>query len=434
MKIQFKESSNKLENFNNLSRPLDNLMKILNYYSKEYGDFAVCLLDISNFKTYNYLFGYKFGNEVLNEVLNEVQVCVNDFGSAYSLRANILLIILYKENYKNKITAIVEKILELFNKKIEIDNQKLKISVNIGISLYPSDSKEVENVLKYAEIALNYSKDICKERYKFFQLEMHKNIIEKEKIKSDLQKAICNKEFILYYQPQVDVRTMSIYGAEALVRWNHPKYGIVSPQNFINVIEQNGMINEIGKFVFFEACRQLKEWNELGYNDLNISINISEKQMEDDNLLDFIDGVLKETGVKAKYINIEITERMFISFIDRNLKMLRALKKRGLRIFIDDFGIKYSSLSYLFLFPVDGIKIDKVFIDGIGESEKKSIITRNIVKLANELKLDVIAEGVEKIEQLEWLMTSNCYKIQGYIFEKAVSNEKFVNYLKNFKA
>ncbi len=433
MKMGFEKNNNEPEKFDNLNRPLENLMKILNYYSKEHGDFAACLLDISDFKTYNYLFGYKFGNKILNEVLNKVQECVSDFGCAYSVRGDVLLIVLYKENYKGKITAIVEKILELFDKKFEIDSQKLKISANIGISMYPSDSKEVESVLKYAEIALNYSKGICKEGYKFFQLEMHKNIFEKERVKSDLQNAIYNKEFVLYYQPQVDIRTMNIYGAEALIRWNHPKYGLVSPQSFISTIEQNGMINEIGKFVFFEACRQVKEWNDMGYSDLNISINISEKQMEDDKLLDFISGVLKETGIKANNINIEITERMFIGIVDKNLKMFRALKEMGFKIFIDDFGIEYSSLSYLYSFPVDGIKIDKAFIDGIGESEKKRVITKTILKLARELNLDVVAEGVEKIEQLEWLLTSSCYKIQGYIFEKAVSNKKFINYLKNFK-
>lgn len=434
MEIQFKENGSKLEKFSNSNYSLADLMEILNYYSKEYSDFAVCLLDISDLKTYNYLYGYKFGNEILNQVLNEVQKCVNEFGYVYKFRGDILLIILYKEICKNKVTTVIEKILELFNKKIEIDNHKLKITVNIGISFYPNDNKQVESVLKYAEIALNSSKAISEKGYEFFQLEMYKKILEKEKIKSDLQKAICNKEFVLYYQPQVDVRTMNIYGAEALIRWDHPKYGITFPQNFINIIEQNGMINEIGKFVFFDACSQLKEWNDLGYTDLSISINISERQMEDDDLLDFIDGVLKETGIKAEHINIEITERMLVSSVDRNLKVLMALKKMGMRIFIDDFGIKYSSLSYLYSFPVDGIKIDKVFIDGIEKSEKKLIIIKNIVKLANELRLDVVAEGVEKVDQLEWLLASNCYKIQGYIFERAVSNEKFINYLKNFKA
>jgi EAL domain-containing protein (putative c-di-GMP-specific phosphodiesterase class I) len=222
---------------------------------------------------------------------------------------------------------------------------------------------------------------------------------------------------------------MKVYGMEALIRWDSPKLGMVSPAQFIRVLEKSRMINEVGRFVFNEACRSIMRFQKLGYSNLSMSINVSQVQLEDTNFLSNIDEALEKTGVNPELISIEITERIIMSPTENIMNILKELRSRGIKIYIDDFGTEYSSLNYLYKLPIDGIKVDKSFIDRVDCSEKELIILKNIINIARELNIDLVAEGVEKKEQLDRLLQINCPKIQGYFFGKPVCSDEFIKYL-----
>lgn len=433
MRIKYERNREVLLDFCNLNYSISSFKKLIYNHFKKDDKFAVCLLDISNFKFYNYRFGYEYGDAVLTTVFYKVQQAIRDIGKVYRFGGNTLLILLKDIISENEVENVVKGILKIFDYPIDIGKEQIRISTNIGIAIYPHDSTNIEAILKYAEMALTYSKKCHNDKYKFFEQTMHHETIERGKVEGELINAIYNNEFILYYQPQVDINTMKVFGTEALLRWRHPKKGILAPSYFIDIVEQNGMINEIGKFVFHQACKELKRWHKLGFCNLCMSINVSETQFGDASFLSFIDEVLEKTQVEAKYINVEITERILINPSKSILNTLSALRNKGMKILIDDFGTKYSSLNYLYCFPIDGIKIDKSFIDRIESSEKELIITKNIVKLAHELNIEIIAEGVEQKEQLQMLKKINCEKIQGFIFGKPVAADEFINFLNKFK-
>jgi EAL domain-containing protein (putative c-di-GMP-specific phosphodiesterase class I) len=325
----------------------------------------------------------------------------------------------------------IEKIIDIFNIPFILKDKTIKISINIGISICPDDSSQVDSVLKYGEIALNYAKRTTKSKYEFFNSDMYESVIKKQIIQIDIFNAIHNNEFILYYQPQFDMETRTVYGMEALLRWRHPELGVLSPAYFIDILEQNEMINEVGKFVLAEACNEIKKWHQRGYDDLSISVNISEMQLQDPSFFNFVQDLLEKTKLEPKYLHFEITERILIHPVEKILNVLSRLRNIGIKIFIDDFGTKYSSLNYLYNLPTDGIKIDKSFIDKIQNSERNFIIIKNIIQLAYELNLEVVAEGVERAEQLNCLVDINCNRIQGFIFGKPVSSDHFIDFLRN---
>lgn len=434
MTIKCEQKNELFLNSYNLNYSISSFNELIYKHIKKKDKAVVCLLNISNFKLYNYKFGYEYGDKILEAVFNKVKKNIKNMGYIYRCGCDILIFLFNEITYKSDVITIIDGILNIFNNPIRVGEEKLKIVINMGICIYPDDSIEIDNILKYAEIALSCSKKNYIDKYKFFKYGMYEDIMSRGKIEADIVNAIYNDEFILYYQPQVDVKTMKVYGMEALLRWNHPERGIIPPIYFIDIVEQNGMINEIGKLVFEKACSQLKIWNELGYDNLSMSVNISEKQLEENSFLTFIENILKKTQVNPKYINIEITERILMNSTENILNILSALRQKGMKIFIDDFGTKYSSLNYLYRFHVDGIKIDKSFIDKIQYSEKEYIITKNIVNLAQELNIDVVAEGVEESAQLKKLGIINCTKIQGFIFQKPVVANEFIDFVNKFNS
>lgn len=413
--------------------------KIINFYMDKYRyytskyiendkQFCVCLIDVERFRYYNYIHGYQYGDIIFNEFFNYIYKKIGKKGEIYRFNNDRIIIMLEIEETKN-ILANIEEILNLSNVYIDVNGLEREINFKAGISMYPKDSKCIDDLLKYSEIALNYAKKFTKRKYEFFKESMYKDILKNDQYIIELENALKENEFIVYYQPQVNSKTMKLYGMEALLRWNNPKLGVISPLHFIELLESNRMINDVGKFVFKEACRLLKNYEKLGYSELCVSINMSEIQFEDETLLNFIEDTIEETQVNPKCINIEITERFLVRSTKNVLNILDELRAKGMKVFIDDFGIKYSSLNYLFKLPIDGIKIDKSFIDRIHYSDKEFIIVKNIINLAREIGLDVVVEGVEKEEQLEYLSKINCHNIQGFIFGKPVASKYFFDYL-----
>jgi diguanylate cyclase (GGDEF)-like protein len=411
------------------------LIKKLNEYLSKFNlvpnfKMSLIVVDVDKFKTIDNIYGSELGDSLLKKVAETLQIQLkeNDILSSLDRDKFAILVTDFKE--VDDIESRVEKFLKMFDKIIEIDNKKLYITVSIGISFYFKNIKDAGEMLKMSDIALLNSKKSGKNSYSIYSESMNNNLADRVKIEIELKEAIAKKEFVLYYQPQIDTNISQIYGVEALLRWNHPQRGIISPGYFIDIAEQNGMINEIGKLVLYEACSQFKELDSLGYGNIHMSVNISENQLEDDSFLKFVEHVLDKTEVTPNCLCFEITERILMNPAKKVLDTLFKFKDMGIKIFVDDFGIKYSSLSYLTYLPLDGIKIDKSFIDEIESSSKALIILKNIVNLAHELNLEIVAEGVETKGQLGYLKNIACSKIQGFIFSRPLSFDKLAEKLK----
>lgn len=396
------------------------------------GKFAVYMIEICDLKFYNYIFGYEESYTLFQTILEKVRKKFQDKFYIFQFM-DCRFVVVAEQLSRNDVYLIEKEIFDVFRRKFYVKNQKIVVHVKIGVSLYPDDSEDLFKVLRYSDIALSYAKENNKIEYEVFNKSMYDEILRKQRVISEIGSALSNKELILFYQPQVNLKNMEVYGFEALIRWNHPVRGILSPMYFIDIIEQNGMINDVGKFVIYEACRQLQEWHTSGYPNISMSINISESQINGQEFLNFVKYVLEKTGVETKFLIFEITERIVLGLNEEKLNLIKKLKDIGIRIFIDDFGTKYSNLDYLNALPVDGIKIDKCFIDRLEYSQKDLAITKNIISLAHELNLEVIAEGVEKQEQLKYLSNMKCGKVQGFIFQKPISSNEVDNFLKNFK-
>jgi diguanylate cyclase (GGDEF)-like protein len=396
-------------------------------HSKEKNKFHIFILDIQKFRYYNYVYGYDYGDLIINSFFESINNRLKHGSEIYRFSADKIILLIEDEEKENTINVLKE-----FDGKLSINNDEIKIEIKAGISTYPDDSDKPDIVLKYSEIALNYAKQQTREKYKIFKENMYNYVIKTKEAIDSIEKAVDRKEFIVYYQPLIDSKLNIVYGMEALIRWDKKELGILSPTYFIDILENTGMIIEVGKFVFEEACKKLKQCEEIGHEDLSISINVAEIQFEEKDFLSFIEKTINDTNVNPKKIIIEITERILMSQSEYVIETLQKIREKGIKIYIDDFGTKYSSLNYLFRFPIDGIKIDKSFIDKINESKKELTIVKNIVNLAEEIGIEVVAEGVEEKRQLESLIDINCNKIQGYIFSKPIDSNEIINYLNKF--
>lgn len=392
------------------------------------GNFSIFQVDLDNFKNINDIFGYEYGDELLRETGEVlVQLCI---GVVARMDGSEFLILKNgydsEQNLGNIARCIINTISGLWN----IDGTETLISVTIGITVYPRDGMEVTTLLRNADIALNRTKLISKNSYKLFEKSMYNEILKKIEMEKELRKAIKNDEFILYYQPQVDMKNRKVVGFEALIRWNSPKLGWVMPLEFINLAEETGLIIPIGEWVLETACAQNKIWKDEGYSYDFISINVSSVQLKEDNFVYMVKKVLEKTGLKSEYLEIEITESVMMESLESNLKVINELKNMGVKVALDDFGSGYSSLNYLKNIPINTLKIDKTFIDGICNNYYEDIIIEEIIKLAHKMKLEVVAEGVEEEDQIESLKGKNCNKIQGYYFGKPMPSEFIKNFLK----
>ncbi|GEM_PF-1929016 len=325
--------------------------------------------------------------------------------------------VMVKHNDICKIKRISDEILYSIKEAMNINNYKFHLQGNIGISLYPHDDVKCKEILKNADIAMKKAKE-SGEAYKFYNSIMEDEIKERIYLKRALYEAVEKKEFAVYYQLQRDIVNDRFIGAEALVRWINPQRGIITPNKFIPLAEETGLIIDIGKMVLRQACFEAKELHDNGCKDFVVSVNISDIQLRDESFVEFVKRLLDEIGYNPEHLILEITESVFMKSVEENTRILESLRRLGISIALDDFGTGYSSLNYLLNLPIDIIKIDKSFIDGITESGKKESILVSILSIAKEMHLSVIIEGVETEEQLDILKRLNCDKIQGFLFSK----------------
>lgn len=379
---------------------------------------SVFFIGVDNMNFINDIFGYKCGDKILKDIGKKIKGCLQreDIICRYSGDEFLIL----KDNNKKEIKEVVNQILEKIQEPFKYNANNVNVTISIGIYKCTKNVKTIEEILKYANIALNKAKESGKNGFRIFDEEIYSDFVKKYTIQLGLKRALENKEFVLYYQPQVNSKTNEVFGVEALVRWKHPKHGIIMPNEFIGILEQQGYIVEFGEWIIKEACHQIRKWQDDGYKNISVAVNVSEGQLKDISFLNIVKNALKETGVEAKYLKIELTERAMVKSIEKSIYIFTELRKMGIKVALDDFGTGYSSLNYLRQLPIDIIKIDKCFIDNIVFGYYENTIADVIMKLATKMGMDVVAEGVEKKDQLDVLKEKKCYNIQGYLFGRPV--------------
>ncbi|WP_165835505.1 EAL domain-containing protein [Ruminiclostridium sufflavum] len=381
---------------------------------------GVIFIDLDSFKLVNDTIGHYGGNKVLKEVASRLSACVRRQDSVARFGGDEFLVQVNQVFEVEEIQKIAEDILISISKPITIKEQEFFTTASMGVSIYPYDGEDTETLIKNADLAMYTSKDNGKHQYTLCSPEIKEEVLKKTKITNHLYRAIERGEFVLYYQPQISTASREIVGVEALLRWRNHEFGVISPKIFIPLAEQTGLIDAIGKWVLEVACRQNKAWQNAGLPPIRMSVNLAAEQFQDRKLIGFVNKVLYETGLDARYLELEITES---TAVDKEkykytTQMLNELKELGVSISIDDFGTEYSSLGRLKSLPIDQLKIDMQFVQNISESKKDEAIVKTIIQLAKNLELNVIAEGVEKEEQYEFLKKERCDEIQGYFFYK----------------
>jgi len=398
---------------------------------------AVMVLDLDRFKYVNDTLGHFIGDKLLQKVSKRLKACLGKDDILVRFGGDEFGVILPNGGYTNQVIEYAETMIASLEQPFHIEKYELFITASIGISIFPNDGEDAETLTKHADSALYKAKDKGRNTYQIFTSSMDTEAYKLFTLESDLRKALELNQLELYYQPQICAITNQIIGAEALIRWNHPEWGMVSPNEFIPIAEETGMIIEIGKWIKETACSQNKAWQDAGLPSIPLSINLSAHRFLEKDLLVNIRNILEKTKLDPKYLQIEIVETSLLENEKVVFSILGELKKIGIKIFMDDFGTGYSSLSYLKRFKgmIDTLKIDRSFINDLSgtDVEGSNFITKTIIELAQHLEMNVVAEGVETVEQLEILKEYNCNNIQGYLFSKPVPADEFTALLKKGK-
>ncbi len=390
---------------------------------------SVVFIDIDAFKTINDAYGHGVGDDVLVEISKRISSSVRDIDTVSRFGGDEFVVLLSHINDKIEVEKFIIAIQKNLDEPVIINDVQIHLTGSIGVAVYPNDGIDAVGLTKNADLAMYNSKKNGKNQYTFCSDLLKKNAITEMKLRNSLYRAIEKNELVLHYQPQISTKDNSITGYEALVRWVHPEIGLVTPDVFIPLAEQTGMINEIGVWVLNTACIQNKVWQDKGMRKVPIAVNVSIQQFYGGQLLDQVQSGINKSGLEAKYLEIEINENIAMKQTGDILDTLKKLKEIGVKISIDDFGTQYSSLSKLKDIPVDRLKIDKQFVRGIGVNSKDEKIIEIIIDLANQLNLDLIAEGVETENQIKFLSLKSCEHVQGQYFYKPMGREQIEDVL-----
>ena len=393
--------------------------------------FAVLLIDIDRLKTVNDSLGHAVGDQILKELAGRLQGSVRADDTVARISGDEYVIILQDVGSVEHTVNAVSKIMSAFNPVFEYDHHEIGVTASIGISMYPSDGKDFATLLRNADVAMYRAKEDGRNSYQFYKEEMTAIAFERLFLENAIRKAIQNEEFFIVYQPQFDMLSRRIIGIEALIRWNHPEQGVVSPGKFIPVAEQTGQIREIGSWVLKQACHQAAQWLEQGFSFGRISVNVAGPQIQQAHFEQHVRQILEQTDLPAEYLELEVTESFVMQGIRHGIGYLHALRQLGVRISIDDFGTGYSSLSYLKSLPIDKIKIDQSFIHDIPIDPNDMAITQAIIALSEAMGLEVLAEGVETREQVEFLTQHGCGQAQGFLYSRPVDQQQISKLLGN---
>jgi diguanylate cyclase (GGDEF)-like protein/PAS domain S-box-containing protein len=387
-------------------------------------------IGLDNFKLINDNLGHQFGDELLCAIAGRLCACASEGDTVARLGGDEFVLLLPIANQR-PMSSILQLVQEAVAAPVTLGQQMVTITCSVGVSIYPADGSEPEQLLKHADIALYRAKEAGRNQVQFYEAAMHARIAERALIESELRHALARGQLSLVYQPKLDLQTDTVTGMEALVRWQHPTLGMVPPMRFIGVAEETGLIVPIGRWVLRTACAQAKAWQDAGLPPLRVAVNLSARQFRDQSLLDEVRAALDDHGLEAQYLELELTESLMMHNVDEVVALVHKLKQLGIALSIDDFGTGYSSLAYLKQFPVDYLKIDKSFTRDMLDEPKVAAIVRSVIALGQSLGFKIIAEGVETAEQLAYLRQHQCDEMQGYYFSRPLTPEAFADKLRH---
>lgn len=405
------------------------LSKTLNQSKVQSSLAAILFMDLDRFKMINDTLGHTYGDLLLLEAALRIEEAVGTDNFIVRMGGDEFVCVL--ENLQNEAEAVqyARAILEVFKKPFLLKETEIYVTVSIGISIYPFDGDDAETLLTNADSAMYRAKKSGRNQYEKARADINAAAFEKLMLENSFRKAIENDELTLYFQPQIDLKTNEVTSMEALIRWEHPDFGLISPGDFIPIAEETGLILPIGDWVIRTACHRLREWQNEGYSPVRISVNLSAAQFLQSGFIEHLDSVLRETALEPSLLELEITENIIVRDVKTAFDILHKIKERGVTISIDDFGTGYSSLSYLKDLPVDTLKIDRSFIKDIDKNANSAALTKAITTLGHELDLRVVAEGVETFKQLSIVKQQSCDVVQGFYFSKPLPSQQAVQLL-----
>ncbi|MCS7809485.1 cyclic di-GMP receptor MorA, partial [Pseudomonas aeruginosa] len=390
---------------------------------------VLMFLDLDRFKPINDSLGHAAGDRMLQEVATRLSACVSQDDTVARMGGDEFTLLLPSQGDREialkRAIQVAELILGRLARPFTLEGREFFVTASIGVALSPQDGAELSLLMKNADTAMYHAKEMGKNNFQFYQAEMNARALERLELESDLRRALELGEFVLHYQPQFTGDGRRLTGAEALLRWQHPRRGLVPPSEFIPVLEEIGLVAQVGDWLLAEACKQLRSWHKAKVRVPKVSVNLSARQFADGQLGERIAAILYETGIPPACLELELTESILMSDVAEAMQILSGLKRLGLAIAVDDFGTGYSSLNYLKQFPIDVLKIDRSFVDGLPHGEQDAQIARAIIAMAHSLNLMVIAEGVESQAQLDFLREHGCDEVQGYLFGRPMPAEQF---------
>jgi diguanylate cyclase (GGDEF)-like protein/PAS domain S-box-containing protein len=429
-RIQHVAQHDVLTGLPNRSLLQDRLSQAVAYSVRSGHPVWVMLIDLDRFKFVNDSMGHKAGDVLLMTIAARLRSALRDTDTVARLSGDEFVLILTEHDQEQLTAEIVQRLMDAVARPVMLGSKEFFVTCSIGVAVHPTDGASASGLIEHADIAMYRAKKLGRNNFQFYTPAMNEEAMERVRIESALRNALERGEFVLHYQPQVNLVSGQVVGMEALIRWQHPELGVVAPHRFITVAEETGLIVPIGAWVMRTACAQNKAWQDAGLGQLRVAVNLSARQFGAPNLLADIGAVLEATGLAPALLEIELTESLFMSDVNLAVETLHGMKKLGVNLSIDDFGTGYSSLSYLSRFPIDVLKIDRSFVSDITRDASDAAIVASIIALAHNLKLDVIAEGVETAEQLDYLRRHRCDEMQGYYFSKPLAAAEFEQLLR----
>jgi diguanylate cyclase (GGDEF)-like protein len=396
--------------------------------------FAVMFIDLDRFKFVNDTLGHEAGDKLLQEVSTRFQACLRSSDVVSRVGGDEFVVLLQEVSDPEAVANIARKILSAAIKPVVVLGQECRVTASIGICMYPKDAQDEQSLLKNADIAMYLAKEEGKNNFQFFSENIRIQSLERQTLETSLRHALERNEFSLHYQAKLDLKTKEITGVEALLRWQHPDLGTVSPAKFIPVAEETGLIVPIGRWVLQTACAQNVAWQREGLPPMCMAVNLSARQFTDDALIGDIRASLDETGMKPQLLELELTESMVMQSPERATRLLGAIKQMGVRIAVDDFGVGYSSLAQIKRYPIDTLKVDRSFIRDLEKNAEDRAITEAIISMGKTLSMTVVAEGVETQEQQTFLADHACDAMQGFYFSKPIGADQFAGFLRQHLA
>lgn len=428
-KLAYTDYLTELPNRSAFTEMLDNMMKALS--NDEI--IGIMDIDIDDFKIINDTLGHSYGDELLIDVTHRIKQVLDENDYMARIGGDEFIILTQNLNDMASYEEKIRKVRNVFTYPFVLSTKEYFVTVSIGVVFAPKDGKTSQALIKNVYSAMHMAKANGKNTYAYFEHTYNQLLTEKIELQSELRQAIENEEFVMFYQAQMDIIRNKVIGFEALIRWNHPNKGLLYPGDFIYLAEETGLIVPIGKWVIKSACRQLKEWSDMGYTDITMAVNLSARQFKDRDFLQMIYETIEETGIEPNKLELEITEAVALEDLDYTIEIIKELNNIGIKFSLDDFGTGYSSMNYLKRLPISNLKIDKSFLDTVLEDNTDQKIIQSIINLANNLELQVIAEGVERLEQERFLKESNCSMAQGYLYSKPMPKEEVEEFLNNMK-